>query len=118
MPSSLQELTQRLIEFRDKRDWRQFHTLKNLMISLNLEASELLELSQWKTDEELEALLSDPAFHGKLTEEVADVMLYLLMICEKAGIDLTRAAGEKIDLNGAKYPADKSHGNARKYSEL
>lgn len=118
MPSSLQELARRLNEFRDERDWTQFHSLKNLLISLNLEAAELLELSQWKTDDELDALLNDPAFHGKLTEEVADVMLYLLMICDKAGIDLAQAAREKIDANAAKYPADKSHGNARKYSEL
>ncbi|MDH5747922.1 MAG: nucleotide pyrophosphohydrolase [Rhodospirillales bacterium] len=118
MTSSLQDLTQRLNEFRDERDWTQFHTLKNLLISLNLEAAELLELSQWKTDEELEALLDDPTFHKNLTEEAADVMLYLLMISEKAGIDLDKAARDKIAINAAKYPAEKSHGNARKYTEL
>lgn len=118
MSGALDRLTARLIEFRDARDWRQFHTLKNLMISLNLEASELLELSQWKSDVELEAALADPAFHARLSEECADILLYLLLIAERAKINLAAAAEAKIATNEQKYPADKARGNARKYTEL
>jgi len=118
MSPSLQNLTDRLIAFRDARDWRKFHSLKNLILSLNLESAELLELAQWKDDAEVEAALSDPAFRARLAEECADVLLYLLLICERAGIDLTEAASEKIDINAAKYPVEKARGNARKYTAL
>ncbi len=112
------DLTRRLIEFRDQRDWRQFHGLKNLMLSLNLEAAELLELAQWRSDGEIETAAADPGFRARLAEECADVLLYLLLICERAGIDLEAAAAAKIERNAVKYPVDKARGNARKYTEL
>ena len=117
---SLAELTARLIAFRDARDWAQFHTLKNLLLSLSLEAAEALEVAQWKTDEELEALLAagDEALLARLEEECADVLLYLLLIAEKAGFDLARAAARKIELNAAKYPVEKARGRADKYHDL
>jgi len=118
MNPSLETLTARLLAFRDARDWRKFHGLKNLILSLNLEAAELLELAQWKDDTEVEAALSDPAFQERLAEESADVLLYLLLICERAGIDLVTAAAEKIETNAAKYPVEKARGNARKYTDL
>jgi NTP pyrophosphatase (non-canonical NTP hydrolase) len=118
MNQSLETLTERLIAFRDDRDWRQFHSLKNLIISLNLESAELLELLQWKDDAQVEAALSEPGFRAHLAEECADVLLYLLLICEHAGIDPVRAASEKIEINAAKYPVEKARGNARKYTEL
>jgi NTP pyrophosphatase (non-canonical NTP hydrolase) len=118
MSPSLETLTGRLIAFRDARDWRKFHSLKNLMLSLNLESAELLELAQWKDDAQVEAALSDPAFRARLAEECADVLLYLLLICERAGIELGAAAAEKIARNAAKYPVDKAHGNAVKYTDL
>ncbi len=112
------DLTRRLIEFRDQRDWRQFHGLKNLMLSLNLEAAEILELAQWKSDAEIETAVADAAFRDRLGEECADVLLYLLLICERAGIDLEAAADAKIERNAVKYPVEKARGNARKYTEL
>ena len=115
---SLDELTERLIAFRDARDWRRFHSLKNLLLSLNLEAAELLELAQWKDDAALEEALSDPAFRQRLGEECADVLIYLLLICERAGIRLEAATAEKIERNAAKYPVDKAFGKAVKYTEL
>jgi NTP pyrophosphatase (non-canonical NTP hydrolase) len=74
-------LTARLIAFRDERDWAQFHTAKNLMVSLALEAAELLELAQWKTDGQLDEALAEPALQARLAEECADVFLYLLLLC-------------------------------------
>lgn len=118
MSPSLQDLTDRLIAFRDARDWRKFHSLKNLMLSLNLEAAELLELAQWQDDAAVEAAVSEPEFRARLAEESADVLLYLLLICERAGIDLVAAAAAKIEINAAKYPVEKARGNARKYTAL
>lgn len=118
MTDRLSQLTRRLIAFRDARDWSRFHSLKNLMLSLNLEASELLELAQWKTDVEVDASLADPAFKERLAEECADILNYLLLICERAGIDLAEAADAKISGNDAKYPVEKARGSAKKYTEL
>lgn len=115
---SLEELTDKLIAFRDARDWKRFHSLKNLMISLNLEVSELLELTQWKDDAEVEEAVKSAEFRTRFEEECADILLYLLLIAERADIDLTAAAARKIDKNAAKYPVEKSRGNAKKYTEL
>lgn len=113
-----QDLTERLIAFRDARDWKQFHGLKDLLLSLNLEAAEMLELAQWKKDDEVEALIGDEAFTERLADESADVFLYLLLIAERAGIDLIAAAEAKIAKNDAKYPVERSRGTAKKYTEL
>jgi len=113
------ELTRRLIEFRDERDWRQFHSLKNLIMSAAMEAAEIMELTQWKDDEAVEsAAQGDTQFRAALAEECADVFLYLLLICERADIDLTEAAMSKVELNARKYPVDKAKGNAKKYTDL
>jgi len=117
-PVTLEDLTDRLIAFRDARDWRQFHSLKNLILSVGIEAAELAELTQWKEDDAVESAAADPAFRGRLAEEAADVLLYLLLIAERAGFDLAEAAAAKITVNDRKYPVEKSRGNARKYTEL
>lgn len=114
----LKALTAKLLAFRDARDWRQFHTLRNLITSLNLEAGELLELTQWRSDGEVEALPADPASHEALRDECADVLLYLLLIADKAGIDLIAAAEAKLAKNEAKYPVAKAYGSRAKYTEL
>ena len=118
MPTTLAELTDRLIAFRDVRDWRRFHSLKNLIASVSLESAELLELTQWQDDADVEARIDDPEFRGRLAEECADVLIYLLLIAERAGFELDAAAVKKISLNEQKYPVEKARGNARKYTEL
>ena len=87
-------------------------------VSLNLEAAELLELTQWKSDAEMAALPVDAASREALCDECADVLLYLLLIAENAGIDLEAAARAKLVKNAAKYPADKAWGTSRKYDQL
>ena len=115
----LVELTGRLLRFRDERDWKQFHTLKDLLISLSLEASEALELCQWKEAETFDAQARPGGpLHERLREECADVLLYLLLIAEAADFDLARAAAEKIEANARKYPVSKARGRADKYTEL
>jgi NTP pyrophosphatase (non-canonical NTP hydrolase) len=116
--TDLDTLKNSLVQFRDERNWQQFHTLKNLIISLNLESSELLELTQWKTDEDLARLTSDDQFHEQLRDECADVLLYLLLIAEQSGIDLMQAAEQKLRKNAARYPVALSYGSAKKYTEL
>lgn len=115
----LDDLTRTLIAFRDERNWAQFHTLRQLIVSLNLEASELLELTQWKSDAAFDTLMQDdPRSREALRDECADVLLYLLLIAEKAGIDLEAAARAKLVKNAAKYPVEKSYGSSRKYTQL
>jgi NTP pyrophosphatase (non-canonical NTP hydrolase) len=116
--SDLSALTADLLAFRDARDWRQFHSLRNLITSLNLEAAELLELTQWKTDPEIDALPTDPKAAEALRDECADILLYLLLIADTAGIDLAEAARAKLIKNAEKYPVDKAYGSRAKYTEL
>ena len=110
---NLAELTQALLQFRDERNWAQFHTLRNLIVSLNLEAAELLELTQWKSEEEMLGISGEA-----LRDECADVLLYLLLIADKAGINLEEAARNKLKKNAKKYPIEKSYGSSRKYTQL
>lgn len=116
--AAIAELTRRLLVFRDERDWAQFHSAKNLMLSLALEAAELLEIAQWKSDRQIDEALAQPAGRARLAEECADVFLYLLLLCERAGIDLAAAASAKIDDNARKYPIAKAKGNSLKYDQF
>jgi NTP pyrophosphatase (non-canonical NTP hydrolase) len=116
--SDLDTVKKLLFQFRDDRNWQQFHTLKNLIISLNLEAAELLELTQWKTDDELARLTSDTNFREQLRDECADVLLYLLLVADAGGIDLLQAAEKKIGKNAVRYPVEQARGSSKKYTEL
>jgi NTP pyrophosphatase (non-canonical NTP hydrolase) len=119
MSPEIADLVARLIEFRDARHWRQFHTVKNLASALSVEAAELLELTQWKTPEELDMLiLTDRNLNASFAEEIADVFIYLLLICERLKIDPVVAAEQKLQKNETRYPIEKSRGTARKYYEL
>jgi NTP pyrophosphatase (non-canonical NTP hydrolase) len=106
-------LMEKLRKFRDDRDWAQFHVPKNLAISLQLEASEVLELFQWTLDNEIK-----PGSEGKLGAELADVFYWTLMLADKHGIDLLAALDKKMIENEAKYPIDKAKGRSAKYTEL
>ena len=107
------ETIQRVIRFRDDRDWRQFHTPKDLAISLSLEAAELLELFQWSGTD-----LECTEKREKLREELADVLSYCILMADVCGLDLDEIMNEKITKNEAKYPVEKARGNAAKYTEL
>jgi NTP pyrophosphatase (non-canonical NTP hydrolase) len=107
------ELTKQLIQFRNERDWEQFHDSKNLAVALSIEAAELLELFLWTKDGKLPNSKEE-----QLKEEVADIFAYLLLIAEKHNLDLRSITMEKIAKNGAKYPADKAKGKSLKYNEL
>lgn len=112
------ELLDDVIKFRDARDWRQFHTLRNLIVSTSIEAGELLETVQWKTDTEIDDLLRDAKAQKHLEQECADVFIYLMLIAHTAGFDLIQAAADKVKLNAERYPVDKAKGNATKYKDF
>lgn len=110
--SNIQELTELINQFRDERDWRQFHNEKDLAISISLEASELLEIFQWKTAEEGTENL--PA----LKDELADVLIYSLMLADNLNLDIEQLVKGKLSKNQKKYPISKSKGSKTKYTEL
>ncbi len=101
-------LLERLIKFRDARDWKQFHTPQNLAKSLSIEAGELLECFQWTDEYNLEDVKS----------EVADVYTYLLLFANSLDLDLDKVASDKLAVSEKKYPVDKAKGNATKYTKL
>jgi dCTP diphosphatase len=114
--TGLTQLRDALRQFAAERDWDQFHSPKNLAAALAVEAAELLERFQWLTEDESRQLSS--ADLVRVREEMADVLNYLVRLADKLDVDLLDAARDKIKLNALKYPADKSRGSARKYSEI
>ena len=100
-------------QFRDDRDWRQFHNEKDLAISISLEAAELLELFQWKSPEEVRENSIE-----RIKEELADVLIYSHMLASNLDLDIDEIIVAKLEKNNIKYPVDKSRGNKEKYTEL
>lgn len=96
------DLQQRLRAFAQARDWQPYLTPKNLAMAMVVEAAELVEIFQWKTAEESQAL--DEATRSHLGEEIADVLLYLLQIADRSGVDVAQAVERKLLLNAQKYP--------------
>lgn len=108
--SDIDEIIQSLIQFRDARDWQQFHNAKDLAIAINIEASELLELFLWKKAED--------AKEERIKEELADVLAFAFLLAEKYKLDVKQIILEKINQNNLKYPVEKSKGTAKKYNEF
>jgi dCTP diphosphatase len=113
---SLKELIAAAVRFRDERDWAQFHSPKELAISLAVESAELLQLLQWHKGAELDRVIEEKREH--LKDELADVLFSVLLLADELKLDLGRAFIEKLEKTGAKYPVEKSRGSARKYTEL
>lgn len=116
MPDSLHDLQTAQRAFAEARDWGQFHSPRNLAAALSVEASELLEHFQWLTDEQSRQLSDDKK--AQVGSEIADVLLYLVQLCDKLGIDPIEAARQKMQVNAAKYPVDRAKGRITKYTEL
>ena len=112
----LNGLTGALRTFASDRDWDQFHTPRNLAAALVVEAGELLEHFQWMTDAASQELTS--AQKSAVAHEVGDVLLYLIRLSDKLGLDPVAAAEAKLIVNASKYPVDKSRGSSKKYTEL
>lgn len=109
----MKELIDNINRFRDEREWRQFHNEKDLAISISLEASELLELFQWKESAEVVEVSLD-----RIKEELADVFIYSLMMADNLNLDIKEIIETKMELNKKKYPVELSKGSHKKYDEL
>jgi dCTP diphosphatase len=117
-PATLAEIVAAVGRFRDDRDWAQFHTPKNLAAATAIEAAELQERFLWKTDAEVDQDLSDPAKLAGVADEIADVVMFAMLLADRLGIDLAEAITNKLAANEQKYPVARARGNARKYTEL
>lgn len=116
MPTdSLADLTTQVRDFADARDWQQFHSPKNLAAAMTVEAGEVLEHFQWLTETESETLSAEKRSEVEL--ELADVLIYLVRLADRLGVDLIAAAARKIAINAEKYPVDQAKGSNKKYSE-
>ena len=112
----MQATIERIRKFRDDRDWKQFHDPKNLAVSISIEAAELLELFQWKTGDEASRFAVENK--ERVSEEIADVAIYLIELADITGIDLAKAIEAKLEKNAKKYPVDKARGVSTKYTDL
>ena len=107
------ETIRQVLQFRDDRDWKQFHNPKDLAISISLEAAELLEIFQWSGSD-----VSDEGKTEKIKEELADVINYCILMADRCGLDLDEIVQEKVRKNSEKYPVEKAKGKADKYNKL
>jgi dCTP diphosphatase len=110
----IEDIANRLKKFAEDRDWGQYHSPKNLAISLAVEAGELLEVFQWLPENPP----YDETVRHKASEEIADILIYAIMLSHKMDIDMEKAVLRKIETNDRKYPVDKARGIAKKYNEL
>jgi NTP pyrophosphatase (non-canonical NTP hydrolase) len=115
---TLADLVAAVTRFRDERDWAQFHTPKNLAAATAIEAAELQERFLWKTDAEVDQDLADAAKRSAVADEIADVVMFAMLLADRLGIDLADAITAKLAANEKKYPVKLARGSARKYTEL
>ena len=111
----MEDLRSAISAFITERDWEQFHSPKNLAMALSVEVAEIVEHFQWLTEEQSQNL--PPKNLAEIREEIGDVMIYLIELADKLGIDPVEAAKAKVAINGQKYPADLVRGKASKYTE-
>ena len=110
-----QETIDRILKFRNNRDWGQFHTIKDLCLGLNIEVSELQEIFLWKDDKELNKTINNRK--ESIEDELADIFIFLAYLSNDLNIDLNEVINRKIDKNGNKYPVSESRGSNKKYNE-
>lgn len=114
--SDIKDLTDKIVQFRDDRDWKQFHNPKDLAVSLLLEAAEVLEHFQWKSTEEMESHIKNNK--EDVADELADTLYWILLMSNDLDVDIKEALERKLKKNEVKYPIDKSKGNHLKYNQL
>ena len=116
MSNDLNTIIQKIIQFREERDWRKYHDPKNLSQAIGIEAAELQEIFLWKRTDESKDLSQKEMEH--LREETADIFIYLMYLCHEFNFDILDAVEKKIKKNAVKYPVSKSKGTSRKYTEF
>ena len=115
---SIAKLQARIQSFSEDREWGQFHTPKNLILAATAEMGELAEVLQWKSDEEVAEFLRSGHGRERISEEIADVAIYLIRLCQTLNINFLEIIGKKVTENDLRYPIDKSKGSAKKYKDL
>jgi dCTP diphosphatase len=115
---SFEQVDQRIQEFSHLRNWDQFHQPKNLILAAMGELGELAEILQWKTDSEVIEYLTTIDGKKRISEEIADVVIYLIRLCQTQKIDLLEAITGKLNVNEINYPLEKSKGSSAKYNEF
>ena len=113
---TLAELTKKIVAFRDARDWKKFHKPKDMALSLVLEAAEVVELFQWKNEEEVAGTIEH--LRKDLGRELADVLYWVALMAHDCGVDLENAFDEKMAENEQKYPVESARGSKKKYSDI
>ena len=116
--TTLNELKEKIKTFCEERDWDQFHDAKELAIGIVTEASELLEHFRFKSKEQINEMFKNETKRNELTEEMADVLYFLIRMAQRYNIDLTTELNRKLDKNHKKYPIEKSKGSNKKYTEF
>jgi len=116
--TNIKELKDRIQRFCEERDWDQYHNAKDLAIGIITESSELLEHFRFKSHQEIEEMFKNPEKREKISEEIADVLYFLLRLAQRYNIDLTIELKKKLEKNEKKYPIEKSKGSNKKYTEL
>ncbi|HRN96098.1 MAG TPA: nucleotide pyrophosphohydrolase [Candidatus Levybacteria bacterium] len=114
--TKLEKLIKQIVDFRDARDWKQFHNPKDVAISLSLEAGEVLEHFQWKSKEEMQEHIN--SHKEDIGDELADVLYWVLLLSNDLEIDVLNALNKKMQKNAEKYPIEKAKGKHTKYNKL
>lgn len=114
---TLAELSAAILAFCDERDWRQFHSPRNVAAALAVETAELQETLLWKSDAEVITALENPNTLLLVKDELADVVIYALLFANAVGVDVASAIRDKLAKNSLKYPVDRAKGSAKKYSD-
>jgi NTP pyrophosphatase (non-canonical NTP hydrolase) len=107
-------IQEELRRFAHERDWERFHNPKNLAMALSAEAGELIEIFQWMSEEESRAAGADPELRRSISEEIADIAIYLIRLSDVLGVDLAAAIDDKIDSNSRRYTVERSRGRSQK----
>ena len=115
--TSIRDLKERVASFARDRDWDQFHSPKNLSMALAVEVAELMELFQWKTERQSWEINADPEAFAKVRDEIGDIAIFILNLCNRVGVDLASAVITKLEHNAIKYPIELARGKALKYTE-
>ena len=114
----LNELISKITAFRDARDWKQFHKPNHLATAISIEAAELQEHFLWKSSTEVEKKIAEPNSRNAVAEELADVLIFSLLLAHELGVDPAAIITQKLEKNSLKYPVEKARGSAAKYNEL
>lgn len=114
---TFEQIKEKLRQFRDERDWDQYHSPKNLSMAISVEASELMEHFLWDDEEDIKKKLKDKEKFKEVKHELADILNYAFMMADELDVDVTEIMDKKLEKNKEKYPAEKVRGSAKKYSE-